>query len=46
MRQAARTARRSGSEARAAVELPRGHTVVFALPPLAGKRHVLLLKLE
>jgi hypothetical protein len=34
------------TQARAAVELPRGHTVVFALPPLAGKRHVLLLKLE
>ena len=34
------------TQARVAVELPRGHTVVFALPTVAGTRHVLLLKLE
>jgi hypothetical protein len=34
------------TQARAAVELQRGHTIVLPLPPLAGKRHVLLLKLQ
>jgi hypothetical protein len=34
------------TQARAAIELPAGHTAVFALPPMAGKRHLVLLTVQ
>jgi len=34
------------TQARAAVEVPRSHTVAIALPAMAGKRHLLLLTVE